>query len=258
MTEQETLAPNTQLIGAFRAAQQRWLDALPEDRRAIPKGTPEYEQVEALNKAMTEAGRALVLDACERHRIEEQAVVYLDFGTDGWVVHSGDGYPLEGYQSGPITGESCDHDDALMEECQAVAEAAAYAFPTPTLTELAALLADSDDDEDEDDDEIDVDDLDLAPGVSTKGPLPSFPVEGKVVLSVQIDNCYELYDSVTTYAVVVAPLDEADDLEQLYADHVEGLTGVGYTDGNSYYEVKVLESSHPDLIPVGHTWSMGG
>jgi hypothetical protein len=108
---------------------------------------------------------------------------------------------------------------------------------------------------------------DLTSGVTLdRQPLPSVVPEGHIGLVLQIENTYELYDDVTTYASVSVPSppsNEGEDDASVQArtdwswDHIDPLTGVGHTDGDSWYNVTVLESSDPTVIPVDTTWDFG-
>lgn len=95
-----------------------------------------------------------------------------------------------------------------------------------------------------------------------QGTLPSEPApEGHLHLVVQIDNTYEYYDAVTTYAVTTVPAPPAEGTDA-YEDWTyecihDPLTGVGHSDGDSWYDVTVLESSAPEVIPVEKTWDFG-
>lgn len=104
--------------------------------------------------------------------------------------------------------------------------------------------------------------MNLGAGVTLDRPaFPSAaPPEGEVTVLLEIENTYELYDGVTTYAVVTVPAPPAvsdatyDDWKY---DNFHEHTGVGYPDGDSWYDVIVLASSHPDLIAVGQEWDFG-
>jgi hypothetical protein len=101
--------------------------------------------------------------------------------------------------------------------------------------------------------------------------LPERPVpDGHVRLVLEIENTYELYDDVTTYADVVVPIPPAEDeegaadglemcqetpRETWSREHIYELTGVGHTDGDSWYDVTVLWSS--DAALVGSTFDWG-
>lgn len=73
------------------------------------------------------------------HHIEERSIVWLRLEEGKWVIDSpsDDGYPLEGYDDGPLN-EACEC-ESPEGECDAVRDAAAE-IPTPTLHELFLLL----------------------------------------------------------------------------------------------------------------------
>lgn len=81
-----------------------------------------------------------------------------------------------------------------------------------------------------------------------------------------VENTYELYDDVITYpeADVPEPPEPLSNLavvseavsEWLY-EHLFALTGVGHEDGLSWYDVTIVESSNPGLIPVGYVAQFG-
>lgn len=104
---------------------------------------------------------------------------------------------------------------------------------------------------------------DLPPNVSLSEfyTLPKELPPGQVAFIIAIENTYELYDEVTTYARVVAPVPPADEESDAYDTwlhtHVIALTGVGHTDGDSWYDIEVLCTSDPEVIPVGKTWDWG-
>lgn len=86
-------------------------------------------------------------------------------------------------------------------------------------------------------------------------------------LKLRVVNTYELYNTVTTYpeADVPPPPDPDregaerydDEQREWEYDHIQPLTGTGRTDGASWYDVDVLESSRPDLIPPGTSYAFG-
>lgn len=81
-----------------------------------------------------------------------------------------------------------------------------------------------------------------------------------VTVTLAIENTYSLYPTQWTHPTVTVPAPPAKDTpeydewawEQIY-DH----TGVGHTDGDSWYDVEVTASSHPDLLPVGAKFAFG-
>lgn len=67
-----------------------------------------------------------------------------------------------------------------------------------------------------------------------------------------IENHYELYDSVTTSREATVPLpvpeegtEERNDWEY---EHIYPETGAGRSDGDSWYDVKIVESTVPELV----------
>lgn len=106
--------------------------------------------------------------------------------------------------------------------------------------------------------------LDLPDGVTLERPAVPVvaPPEGHLYLVLKIENTYENYDDVTTYAVATVPAPPAEDDEDEYDEWkmthiIDPYTGVGHTDGDSWYDVDVVESSAPDLIPVGTKYDFG-
>lgn len=90
--------------------------------------------------------------------------------------------------------------------------------------------------------------------------LPREIPEGHVAFLVQIENTYELYEDITTFARVVAPIPPAegtDEYDSWLHEHVIPLTGVGHTDGDSWYDMRVYKSSDESIIPVAKTWDWG-
>lgn len=82
----------------------------------------------------------------------------------------------------------------------------------------------------------------------------------EITIKLEIENRYELYETQMTYpeATIPAPptLDETAWEYREWADeHIFDLTGVGHEDGDSWYDVKVLDSSEPALI--GRTFEFG-
>jgi hypothetical protein len=75
-----------------------------------------------------------------------------------------------------------------------------------------------------------------------------------VTISLLIENTYELYDDVTVYqsnAVIPAPPDpetEPDLYDEWKYLHIYCFTGVGHEDGDSWYDVTVLDCSDPELV----------
>lgn len=97
-------------------------------------------------------------------------------------------------------------------------------------------------------------------------PLPTDVPEGHVGLSLRIENAYELYEDVVTYRAVVVPLPPSQDGEDDASvqarrdwewDYIFCWTGVGHEDGDSWHDVEILESSHPDIVAVGNKYDFG-
>lgn len=133
--------------------------------------------------------------------------------------------------------------------------------------EAAAKLRGGEDDEDDEEG-----DLVFPKFVTLDEPdmrnLPERPVpDGQVRLVLEIENAYELYGDVTTYADVMVPAPPADDetpdpagehetAYQAWAyTHIYPLTGVGHADGDSWYDATVVWSS--DAALVGSTFDWG-
>jgi hypothetical protein len=82
-------------------------------------------------------------------------------------------------------------------------------------------------------------------------------------LKLRVVNTYALHDTVVTYPeadVPSTPADtgqDGDGWREWAWQHIHPLTGTGRTDGASWYDVDVLESSRPDLIPPGTSYAFG-
>lgn len=112
----------------------------------------------------------------------------------------------------------------------------------------------------------------LADGVTLdRRPLPTTDADGlmldpdqEVGLVLEVFNGYELYDDVTTYASIIVEVQPTENEDTPYYDDwlheciFDRVTGVGRPDGDSHYEVTILETTRPDILPVGKTWSWGG
>lgn len=90
--------------------------------------------------------------------------------------------------------------------------------------------------------------------------LTEFKLTGAVIVSLHIENTYELYEDVDTHVTdVVIPAPPADvdskEYEEWAYDHINCYTGVGHTDGDSWYDVEITASSDPEL--VGRTFEWG-
>lgn len=104
---------------------------------------PRHAFPEAAHAVLEEAARALLADAAKRHHVEERASVWLRLDDNGrWTIDSptNDGYPLQGYDDGPVNTE-CEHGDDLDDECSAVRDAAQH-IELPTLPELLPVIQD--------------------------------------------------------------------------------------------------------------------
>jgi hypothetical protein len=91
--------------------------------------------------------------------------------------------------------------------------------------------------------------------------LARFKLTGAVIVSLVVKNTYERYeDVVITVTDVVIPAPPADVDSEEYDDwayeHIhDRYTGVGHTDGDSWYDVRITDSSDPEL--VGRTFEWG-
>lgn len=86
----------------------------------------------------------------------------------------------------------------------------------------------------------------------------------QIVVSLEIENSYELYPNVQTTATDIempAPPADVDspEYQEWSEDFIYAETGVGdtHTKGDAFYDVVVTASSHPDLLPVGTTFEFG-
>jgi hypothetical protein len=91
--------------------------------------------------------------------------------------------------------------------------------------------------------------------------------EGTVRLRCRVENYYPATDDeiVTepeeTLPVPPGPMPEPgqdcqEDVQKWIDEHLVTLTGTGRTKGKAMYDLEVIESSRPDLVPVGfcHEW----
>lgn len=73
-----------------------------------------------------------------------------------------------------------------------------------------------------------------------------------VTMTLNIEDHYELYDTVIVNKDVTAPTPPTDrdsaDFEEWVQDNIYVHTGVGHEDGDSSYFVEITDSSDPDLI----------
>lgn len=76
-------------------------------------------------------------------------------------------------------------------------------------------------------------------------------------VKLRVINAYELYPTEITYPEADVPAPPRGDAAGWEWDWLHPLTGVGHSDGDSFYDVEVLESSCPDLLPVGYTCDFG-
>ena len=78
------------------------------------------------------------------------------------------------------------------------------------------------------------------------------PTDAKITVSLEIENSYELYEDETTHVVdreVNAPSDYSEETLDSWAyDVLFDFTGVGHTDGNSWYDVTITACSDPQLV----------
>ena len=90
---------------------------------------------------------------------------------------------------------------------------------------------------------------------------PVLAVQATITISLDIENAYELYDDVYTSATDVVvpapPADDSDERGEWVQEHIYPLTGVGNTRGDSWHDVTITASSHPDLLAVGATFDFG-
>lgn len=79
-----------------------------------------------------------------------------------------------------------------------------------------------------------------------------------VVVELEIDNVYP-DETITTHwaGAIEAPWsddEDSDDYQDWQNEIVFEKTGTGRTEGDAGYFVEVIQSSRPDLIPVGKKW----
>lgn len=110
-------------------------------------------------------------------------------------------------------------------------------------------------------DKIAVDTYGCEPVGWTPMDLGQFKLTGAVIISLHVENAYELYEdvevTVTDVVVPAPPADtESDDYEK-WARHqiINRYTGAGHIDGDSWYDVLITASSDPAL--VGRTFEWG-
>ncbi|MCZ7478900.1 hypothetical protein [Micromonospora sp. WMMC273] len=88
----------------------------------------------------------------------------------------------------------------------------------------------------------------------------ALPPEAYVTVSMEIDNTYERYPNVRTRVEQVQipqppEDDDSDEYHEWAHVYVQCFTGVGHTDGNSWYDVTIVDSDRPEL--VGRTFEFG-
>jgi len=92
---------------------------------------------------------------------------------------------------------------------------------------------------------------------------PTPPADRRVVsIGLRIENRYPAIGDepiVTTVERVQVPPPPTDEtaLHEWEQTHILPHTGTGRTKGDSFYDVEVTASSHPDIIPVGTTYEFG-
>lgn len=116
----------------FEARRRAW-NALPTREARLASGI----DLTSADDAKGEAAKALLVEAGDRHKIEEQARVWLVMQGGRWVIDMPDHCGFEGYDDGPVQG--CEHDASLIDECRAVMRAA-QAIELPGPEGLHALL----------------------------------------------------------------------------------------------------------------------
>lgn len=74
-----------------------------------------------------------------------------------------------------------------------------------------------------------------------------------VWIKVRVDNIYEDGEEITLEreAAIAAPPADENERSDWEQEEIFALTGTGRTTGEAGYFVEVLESSDPDVIPVG-------
>jgi hypothetical protein len=93
----------------------------------------------------------------------------------------------------------------------------------------------------------------------TKTPVPVYLGPGVLLVSLRIENAYELYPDVVTIvenAVIPAPpAGHASSAFDDWADeYVRVFTGVGHEDGDSWYDVEITACSNSDLVGKTFAW----
>lgn len=81
-----------------------------------------------------------------------------------------------------------------------------------------------------------------------------------VVISLEIENTYELGGDVTTYAknivIPVLPSDD-DEYEEWFRVNITDWSGSGNSEGDSWYDFTVTASSDENVIAVGEKYDWG-
>jgi hypothetical protein len=82
-----------------------------------------------------------------------------------------------------------------------------------------------------------------------------------LVVTVEIENTYELYGDITTVAenivIPVPPEQDSDDFDEWFHDHIVPWSGCGRPDGDSWYDFEITASSDEAVLPVGTTYDWG-
>jgi hypothetical protein len=103
--------------------------------------------------------------------------------------------------------------------------------------------------------------------MSEQQDLPPDPPAGTVRVYCRVENYYPAADDeIVTWPVADLPLppgpmpepgqDCPEDVDNWINDELVTLTGTGRTKGDAMYDLEVLASSRPDLVPLGycHEW----
>jgi len=90
--------------------------------------------------------------------------------------------------------------------------------------------------------------------------LTQFNLAGAVIVSLRVENSYEMYEDVTVEIKgVVVPTPPADVDSEEYQEWaqdniIDPYTGVGHEDGDSWYDVEITASSDPALVGRKFDW----
>jgi len=102
--------------------------------------------------------------------------------------------------------------------------------------------------------------LDCRPDGWAVSNLADFNLSGAAIVSLHVENAYELYDDVeyeiNDVVVPTPPSDvDSDEFAEWVQNHIiDPYTGVGHEDGDSWYDVKVTASSDPALVGRKFDW----